>query len=140
MERPTLLKTSARLGLAMALLTSAATGTGCRSTRSEVPPHRSHSGDGKHAPIVGFSSEPDSINPNGFAAMPGSSAGNGGGPSGKLGMPGSGSGVMGAPTGNAFGPMGATPSPSDGSPAPTPTPTPTQGQSSAKVPTQNPFD
>ena len=134
MERPTFSKTTAKFGLTIAILASVATATGCRSTRSEVPPRRAHTGDGKQAPIVGFSSEPDSINPNGFAAMPGSSAGNGGGPSGKLGMPGSASGYMGAPTGNAFGPMGATPSPSDNAPQPT------SAQPSAKVPTTNPLD
>ena len=133
MERPRFSRTTAKLGLTIAFLAAAAPLAGCQSTRSEVPPRRPHSGDGKQAPIVGFSSEPDSINPNGFAAIPGSSAGNGGGPSGKLGMPGSSSGFMGAPTGNAFGPMGATPSPSDNGPT-------AAGQPSAKTPSTNPFD
>ena len=133
MERPIFSRTPAKFGLAIAILASTMIETGCHSTRSEVPPRRSHTGDGKQAPIVGFSSDPDSINPNGFAAAPGSSAGNGGGPSGKLGMPGSGSTLMGVPTGNAFGPMGATPPPGGG-------PGSGAGDASAKAPSQNPFD
>jgi hypothetical protein len=63
----------ATCGLALVLAA-----TGCRSTRSEVPPGRQYMNDGRQIPPVGFSAEPHQAPNSGFAggapgAVPGSS-------------------------------------------------------------------
>ena len=74
---------------------------GCRSTRPEVPPGRSYSGDGRQAPPINFSSDPHPMTGPGMAA---------GGPgSAQYGTPGpAASANYGAPTGNQFGPPGTS--------------------------------
>jgi hypothetical protein len=79
-------RTLAACGLGLLVATSA---TGCRSTKSEVPPGRPYLGDGRQAPpAVGFSTDPST--PTGAMA----------------GMPDPNNPARSAPT---FGPLGNTP-------------------------------
>ena len=87
-------------GLIFVLATS-----GCRSTRSEVPPGRRYSGDGRQVPSVGFSSDPHPAGANGMGSVPG-------GPGtmpGQYGTPSPATPNYGMPTGNAYGPPGHAP-------------------------------
>ncbi len=79
--------------------------SGCRSTRSEVPPGRQYAGDGRQVPSVGFSSDPHPTGANGLGSMPG-------GPGtmpGQYGTPPPATPNYGMPTGNAYGPPGQAP-------------------------------
>jgi hypothetical protein len=90
----------AGFGLMFVLATS-----GCRSTRSEVPPGRKFSGDGREIPSVGFSSDPHPAGANGMGSVPG-------GPGtmpGRYGTPAPATPNYGMPTGNAYGPPGQAP-------------------------------
>ncbi len=86
-------------------------GTGCRSTRSEVPPGRPYAGDGRQAPPVGFSSDPRPLPNNAAGLTPGVIPNT----PGKYGTPTPGdSGRYGVPTVGNYGapgssPLGATP-------------------------------
>ncbi|WP_422930174.1 hypothetical protein [Singulisphaera sp. PoT] len=81
-------------------------GTGCRSTRSEVPPGRPYSGDGRQAPPIGFSSDPRPLPNNAAGLTPGVIPNT----SGKFGTPTPGdSGRYGIPTDGAYGPPGTSP-------------------------------
>ncbi len=87
-------------GLMFVLVTS-----GCRSTRSEVPPGRRYSGDGRQVPSVGFSSDPHPAGANGMGSAPG-------GPGtmpGQYGTPSPATRNYGAPTGDSYGPPGSAP-------------------------------
>jgi hypothetical protein len=101
-------RTMAGCGLMLAL---AAAG-GCKSTRSEVPPGRPYTNDGRQVPPIGFSSDPHAM------TGPGTVSGMGapGGP--QFGTPSSAtSSNMGAPTNNLYGApgtSGAAPMPSGG--------------------------
>ena len=121
MDRHTL--TLAGCGL-MLLLAS----TGCKSTRSEVPPGRPYMSDGRQMPPGStlFSSDPHPMagnalsntpgNPPGapgaLPGMPGSTPGTPGGQPGapgQFGTPGPGASTnWGAPTGHAYGPPGTS--------------------------------
>jgi hypothetical protein len=95
-----------RLNHAMAgcglMLVLAAAG-GCKSTRSEVPPGRPYTNDGKQVPPIGFSSEPHAM------TGPGIVGGSGAPGAPQFGTPGSASSAnLGAPTGNQFGPPGTS--------------------------------
>jgi len=84
-------------GYALTLSSILATGTSCRSTRSEVPPHRPFVTDGRKAPPINFSG--DSANP--ADGLPPVSTGQ---PS-SFGTPAPGAkDNYGAPTTNAYGP------------------------------------
>jgi hypothetical protein len=96
-------------GLMIVLATS-----GCRSTRSEVPPGRRYSGDGRQVPSVGFSSDPHPAGANAMGSVPG-------GPGmmpGQYGTPSPATPNYGVPTGNAYGPPGQAPTGSGGATAP----------------------
>ena len=87
-------------GLMIVMATS-----GCRSTRSEVPPGRKYSGDGRQVPSVGFSSDPRPSGANGMGSVPG-------GPGtmpGRYGTPSPATPNYGVPTGNDYGPPGQSP-------------------------------
>jgi hypothetical protein len=78
--------------------------TGCRSTRSEVPPGPPYTKDGKQVPPIGFNSDPHPLNGGAAGLGPGGmpAAGNV-----QYGMPGTASGPnFGIPSGNAYGPPG----------------------------------
>lgn len=111
-------------GCGLALL-MAATGSGCRSTQSQVPPGRPYTNDGRQGAPVGFSSEPHPM--SGAASTPVMPyAGAAPGTTGQLGTPTPGGGAsFGAPTGHMYGPPGSSPlgsaagqSPAMGSSAP----------------------
>ena len=91
-------RTLARCGLTLAMMLPA---VGCRSTRSEVPPGRSLSGQGIQPPpgSVGFSSAPNPT--DGFSAVPGGGVG-------QYGTPAPGNSAYGAPTANGYGPPGSS--------------------------------
>jgi hypothetical protein len=123
-------------GLALALV---AQGTGCRSTRSEVPAGRTFNGEGKSdVPPVGFSTTPNPV--GGYSALPpGGTASPG---AGQLGTPASTAGNFGLP-GNSFGPPGTS---NPGAPAGAANPTtgiPQNGTgpggAGLQPPTQQPF-
>jgi hypothetical protein len=95
----------ATCGLALILA-----GTGCRSTRSDVPPGRQYTNDGRQVPGVSFSSDPHPAAGGGFSPnAPGMAAGtsspfgagsgmmNPGGQSGGFGPPVTGSLMPGSP-------------------------------------------
>jgi hypothetical protein len=95
--------TLAGFGLVMMLGT-----TGCRNLRSDVPPGRPLSSDGKSMPSVGFSSDPHpsvGAATGAMATMPGGAPGS----TGQYGTPApGGNGNLGAPTSNAYGPPGSS--------------------------------
>jgi hypothetical protein len=91
-------RTMAGCGLMLML---AAAG-GCRSTRSEVPPGRPYTSDGRQVPPVGFSTEPHPT------TGPGITNGQPGGP--QYGTPSSATSAnFGAPTNNLYGGPGTSP-------------------------------
>jgi hypothetical protein len=111
---------------------------GCKSTRSEVPPGRRYSGDGRQVPPVGFSSDPHPAAANGMGAVPG-------GPGmmpGQYGTPAPATPNYGAPTGHSFGPPGSAPTGAGPTANPLtvepPTPLPQVGASPG-APTTNPL-
>jgi hypothetical protein len=90
-------------GLALAILLP---GAGCRSMRSEVPPGRPFSPDGKQQPPIGFSSQPNPV--DGLSGLHNTAPGTGAS-TGQLGMPSAGpsASTYGVPSGN-FGPPGSS--------------------------------
>jgi hypothetical protein len=85
-------------GCSLMLLLAAA--GGCRSTRSEVPPGRPYTSDGRQVPPVGFSAEPHPMTGPGNAGGPGAP---------QFGTPSpASSATMGAPTSNQYGPPGTS--------------------------------
>ena len=118
----------AGFGLMFVLATS-----GCRSTRSEVPPGRQYSGDGRQVPPVGFSSDPHPAGANGMGSVPG-------GPGtmpGQYGTPAPATPNYGMPTGNAYGPPGQAPAGS-GRRRPPSSPSPRRLLPPSKRPSANP--
>lgn len=125
-------RTLAGCGLALWL---AATGAGCRSTRSEVPPGRMPANNGPTG-AVGFSNEAHPLtgaNPAPYSATNGAP-----GAMGQLGTPPPGAAAgLGAPTNNLYGPPGSSPLGREGSAAgaPASTPAPAPSDSGALAPT-----
>jgi hypothetical protein len=75
---------------------------GCRSTRSEVPPGRQYTNDGRQIPTIGFSSDPHAPQSPTFAGnVPGTGPG---AMSGALGGPTPNASAFGVPTNHAYGP------------------------------------
>ena len=93
-------RTRAVLGCALTVSSILAFGTSCRSTRSEVPPHRPFMTDGRQAPPINFSGNSSSPSDG----LPPVSAGQGS----SYGTPAPGASNYGAPTANAFGAPGTT--------------------------------
>ena len=80
------------------LLLLLATTGGCRSTRSEVPPGRPYTSDGRQVPPINFSNDPHPTTGPGLVNAPGAP---------QFGTPSSANSAnMGAPTGNQYGPPG----------------------------------
>lgn len=115
MDRPSLF--SSCRWIASALLATAALSSGCRSTRSEVPPAKPYARTGEQPPAVGFSTQPHPAN-NG-AAPPSLNLGPGGMTDDRLagsgttaettyGTPTRGSSGVALPTPNRYGPPGTT--------------------------------
>jgi len=95
-------RTLAAYGISAALL---GLGTGCRSTRSEVPPGRPYAANGQQAPPVGFSSEARPLPNNAAGLTPGVIPDT----SGKFGTPTPGdSHRYGLPTEGAYGAPGTS--------------------------------
>jgi hypothetical protein len=87
---------------------------GCRSPRSEVPPGRAYTNDGRQVPPIGFGSDPHPAQGGGFTAgTPGTVPGRGGNA-----FAGPGSSPYGAPTENGYGPPAYNPAGSAGLPLP----------------------
>jgi hypothetical protein len=88
--------------------------SGCRSTRSEVPPGKPYQTTGGMQPTVGFSSEPHPSTASGMAGLYGNKAPGSfvqdvqsrSAPSGDVtyGTPNTGNGTLGLPTDNRYGP------------------------------------
>jgi hypothetical protein len=88
--------------------------SGCRSTRSEVPPGKPYQTTGGMPPTVGFSSEPHPSTANGMAGLYRNKASGSfvqdvqdrAAPAGDVtyGMPNAGNGTVGLPTDNRYGP------------------------------------
>lgn len=95
-------------GSGLALLV-AATGSGCRSTQSQVPPGRPYTNDGRPGAPVGFSTEPHPM--SGAASTPVTPYAAGApGATGQLGTPTPGGAAsFGAPMGPMYGPPGSSP-------------------------------
>src|SRR5512135_389761 len=106
-------------GSGLALLV-AATGSGCRSTQSQVPPGRPYTNDGRQGAPVGFSTEPHPM--SGAASTPVAPYGGGApGATGQLGTPAPGAAAgLGAPTGHLYGPPGSSPLGAAAGPSPAP--------------------
>jgi hypothetical protein len=79
-----------------------AAGSGCRSTRSEVPPGRKYMQDGRQEPPVGFSTQahPGTIG----GGFPGGAPGSMPGASGSTATPPLGAGSYGVPSDHGYGP------------------------------------
>ena len=115
MDRPCLIVSARRLSLLLALVVIGS--TGCRSTRSEVPPGKPYQTTSGAPPTVGFSNEPHPSTATGMAALygnkgPGALTGDGKGSTNPgddliLGTPGPNSPSLGAPTDNRFGAPGS---------------------------------
>ncbi len=111
MDRPCFFASCRLVGAA--LLTTVVLASGCRSTRSEVPPGKPYARTGESPPTVGFSSQPHPANAGG---MPGSvNIGPGGMPDDRLagsqpqyGTPTPGSKGVELPTSNRYGPPGTS--------------------------------
>lgn len=110
---------SSRRLLAAALLASVAVSSGCRSTRSEVPPGKPYARTGEQPPAVGFSTQPHPANSGGMNPVanigPGGLtddrlAGGGTGQTAEplYGTPTPGSKGVELPTANSYGPPGTS--------------------------------
>lgn len=111
MDRPCFFASCRLMGAA--LLTTVVLSSGCRSTRSEVPPAKPYARTGESPPTVGFSSQPHPANAGGMPASV--NIGPGGMPDDRLasgqpqyGTPTPGSKGVALPTGNRYGPPGTT--------------------------------
>jgi hypothetical protein len=93
-------------GLALAL-TVVTTATGCRSLRSEVPPGRPYTGDGKQSAPIEFSSTPGTSALNGLPTTGPGATGSASAAAGQVGVPVGGPNAYGLPTGNTYGAPGS---------------------------------
>ncbi len=101
MERHSITRLRVLTGCAMTVSTVLAFGTGCRSTRSEVPPHRPFDIQQRQAPPISYSG----LDTNPADGLPAVTTGN---PS-AYGTPAPGAtNNYGAPTPNSYGPPGSS--------------------------------
>ena len=119
MDRPCFRPLSSIRLIAAAMLATVSLASGCRSTRSEVPPGKPYARTGEPAPSVGFSTQPHPANAGGMNPIanigPGGMtddrlAGGGGGQSAEplYGTPTPGSRGVDLPTPNRYGPPGTS--------------------------------
>ncbi len=66
MDRPSFRLLSSSVLMSTGLLATVALSSGCRSTRSEVPPGKPYARTGEQPPSVGFSAEPHPANAGGM--------------------------------------------------------------------------
>jgi hypothetical protein len=90
-----------------------ASGSGCRSTHSEVPPGRKYMQDGRQMPPVGFSTEPHPATSGG--GFPNGAPGSLPSATGSMATPPLGAGSYGAPTDHGYGPPATNYTPPTGS-------------------------
>jgi hypothetical protein len=115
MDRPYFFASCRLVGAA--LLSTVVLSSGCRSTRSEVPPGKPYARTGDEPPAVGFSSQPHPANAGGMPGPinigpggmnEGRVAGTGNSSQPTFGTPTPGSKGGRLPTANAFGPPGTS--------------------------------
>lgn len=119
MDRPSFRRVSTSLLMSAGLLTTVTLSSGCRSTRSEVPPGKPYARTGEQPPAVGFSTQPHPADSGGMNPVanigPGGMtddrlAGGGTGQTAEplYGTPTAGSKGVELPTANSYGPPGTS--------------------------------
>lgn len=119
MDRPCFRLLSSSFLMSAGLLATAALSSGCRSTRSEVPPGKPYARTGEQPPAVGFSTQPHPADAGGMNPVanigPGGMtddrlAGGGGGQTAEplYGTPTAGNKGVELPTVNSYGPPGTS--------------------------------